>query len=363
MSTGSEALREVQPLACISLLMGKNTRKQRLALFDLYAADFALATKDIFHVEPAPPEGLCVCPICRTGYFRDSVAAMEPETEPTMDLAHVWPESCEGTEYTLTCKKCNSRIGSRYDSQIAQDYKVVAAFSGTGEQLLDAEMYYEGGRVAVEMRRHDKGFDFKEIAARTNQSQKIKFEDYTKTVGIESIKFKLVWKHPDERRHSVAILHSAYLAMFRHFGYEYYALGNCHWIRDILVSNDPPEEGPYLSIQLDAADHNPMYSLLERFRPYVMRIEPGHFCMAVPMPSPMPNVVARLVILPGIGPEAVEDYNSIVSKHQPDVPITFTLTVDRRKWPPPERRIGNPKRRLFGLWWWRDQVKGFYERI
>jgi HNH endonuclease len=336
--------------------MGKNTREQRLKIFDLYAADFALATTDILRVDGSP-DGVCVCPICRTGYFRDSVAAMKPGTEPTMDLAHVWPESCGGNLVTLTCKKCNSRIGSKYDSQIARDYAVVAALGGEGAGTINGRIHFDGGSVGVAIKRDQNGFHLNEIAKQTNPEHSKKFLDLPRSG--EPLEFKLVWKHPDPMRHSVAILHSAYLAMFRHFGYEYWALGNCYWIRDILTRNDPPDEADYLSIQLDWADHNPMYSLLQMFEPYVVRIEPGLFCMAVPLPSPMPNVVARLVILPGIGPDAVDDYNKVILRHQPDVPTAFTMTVSRTKFPSPETRIGNATMRMFGLWWWQDQVRAF----
>lgn len=337
--------------------MGKSTRKQRLALFDLYAADFSLATTDFLRVDGPPPDGTCVCPICRVGHLRDSVAATEPGTETTMDIAHVWPESCGGTLVTLTCKKCNSRIGSKYDSQIAEDYAVVAALGGEGAGTINGRMYFEGGSIGVEFKRDQNGFHLNEIAAQTNPEDTKRFLDLPRPG--EQLKFKLVWKHPDPMRHSVAILHSAYLAMFRHFGYEYWALGNCYWIRDILTRSEPPDDADYLSIQLDRTDHNPMYGLLEMFHPYVVRIEPGHYCMAVPVPSPMPNIIARLVILPGIGPDAVDDYNAVVSAHQPDTRIRLTMTVDRRKFPAPETRIGNAKMRMFALWWWQDQVRAF----
>src|SRR5687768_9639165 len=102
---------------------------RRRYLAGLYIDNAALFTKSE-HLRDMFP-----CPICLNGFTRQHV-----ETETLLaDLAHVWPESVGGNVSTLTCKRCNNRIGGKYDEHVAIDFKNVAAFKGEG--TINARIY------------------------------------------------------------------------------------------------------------------------------------------------------------------------------------------------------------------------------
>ena len=103
----------------IHSFMASDRAERRRRLFRLYSANLAI------HI-PAD-EGFCACPICLDGY---NDAGVEPQTL-ALDIAHVYPESCGGGPETLTCKRCNSRMRSMYESHVAKDYQIVDALGGS----------------------------------------------------------------------------------------------------------------------------------------------------------------------------------------------------------------------------------------
>jgi hypothetical protein len=309
-------------------------RRQRL--FQLYAANLALYTSEF--------PGRCGCPICERVFSKQAV---EPATL-AMDLAHVYPEACGGKLATLTCKECNSRIGSRYEAELARDYRLVDALGGYGRGRIDGRLHFDGGSIGVTVARRDNHFHFDEVAKQTNPAER---ERFTSRCSGSDIEFTLQIRAPDNGRHSMAMLHSAYLCLYRYFGFEYVALGNSRWIREILMQAEPPDVVPYLTHFVEPAVI-PGATEDVMFMPLVAGVDDTLTCLAVALPAPDPHLEARVVLLPGFGNVAGEAYSTYRHTFKDGARTKISLTT---KLYAPEKRLADPRFAAYGRAWWREQ--------
>jgi hypothetical protein len=202
------------------------------------------------------------------------------------------------------------------------------------------------------LRRQGDHYHFEEIAKQTNPADRERFIADAIRTG-PGFKFTTELRGPDPARHSVAMLHSAYLAAFRFFGYEYCVHGNSHWIRDLLVRDDPPDDVPVISLDVSAggwggtgAGAAPVL-----FQPMAAKVvgpgDAGPKCLAIALPSPVPDAV-RVVLLPGFGPAAMETYDALRKDWAGrDQQVEMATRIIQ-----PERRLADPQFRTYGRWWW-----------
>jgi len=158
------------------------------------------------------------CPLCLQLLDRDSLLRNK------ITLEHCIPGKLGGTQLTLTCKDCNNRHGAKYDSHLVKwrDYEDhVEGLSGEshratviiGDARLPATIKNTGrdGPLAIDVSR-----------TRVNPKEMQKAEAFM--AGLPDDRMSLDFQvRPglDHRIFSIALLRSAYLLMFRLFGYGY----------------------------------------------------------------------------------------------------------------------------------------------
>jgi hypothetical protein len=302
---------------------------RRRELFEVYAANAAYY---------APQHaGKFVCPICAVVHGPE---AARPENLG-VDLAHVYPRSCGGKLQTLTCSKCNSTIGSKYDSQLTIEHRGHADIK-TGR--LAARVFFQGGNIGVTVRKtSDTHIHYNILPDRTNPAHLEAFKALIATKGA-AFQTQFKWIHSD--RHNAAVLHSAYLAMFRQFGYEYIAFANAEWIRQILLAQEPPPANSLMTIAIPAdAD----FDLKLLFATGLVEFQGKRF-LCVVLPSPQPDQRCRIVILPGLDRESAEAYRELLVRPEPAEPIAarYRFECDRN----PEPRLASEKGVGFLHWLW-----------
>jgi hypothetical protein len=322
--------------------MASDRTIRRRRLFKLYAANFAIYNRD--------HPGLCPCPICLMGY---SDAGVEAETL-AMDIAHVYPEACGGGPETLTCKSCNSKLGAQCDSHIVQDYKIIDALSGTGNGRLPARVYFPRASIGATFRRTGDRYHLDEVPRQTNPADTQKILEQLKGGGTTTPPV-VQFKTPDPARFAVAILHSAYLSIYRYFGSEYLVFAETAWARELLIrvgNGDEPDEHevfyvPVMEIPLT----NPPSPLAgAHFTPVVCKVRTlgGIFCIGVPLPSPNPATAGTLVMMPGFGPGAMEAYDKLRMNWR-GMQHRVKIAAENIA---PEERLQDPEYGEYGRWWW-----------
>jgi len=206
--------------------MPKKRAKRRLELFDVYATNAGFHFGDF--------KGRFLCPICYRDFDR---CAVQPDTL-AVDLAHVYPESMGGKLETLTCKDCNSRIGTKYDSQLAIQKRAHDALKVGATRPVNARIKFQGGHAGIDLTRAGDGFHFHVVVKKTNPAVVPALFEALAKKGSE---FQLSYKWGNPYRSDVAILHAAYLSLFRAYGYEYTRMETTNWIRETLLADDPPK--------------------------------------------------------------------------------------------------------------------------
>lgn len=86
--------------------------ERRSRLFNLYAGNLALLTNDAF-------PGRFACPICEDAFDRRALDG----PNLLVNLAHVYPQATGATIETLTCAKCNNRMGHEYDHHLTSEHR------------------------------------------------------------------------------------------------------------------------------------------------------------------------------------------------------------------------------------------------
>src|SRR5687768_9580483 len=122
---------------------------------------FAVYSKNLEFFQPLFA-GHFACPICGQ-LFNEK--ALEPPLG--VDLAHVYPESCGGKYATLTCSKCNNRLGTNFDHHVAMEKKLYDALSGKGAGTIDGRIYTDVGDMGVTISRRGDHFHFQVIPKQT----------------------------------------------------------------------------------------------------------------------------------------------------------------------------------------------------
>jgi hypothetical protein len=317
-----------------TMYRGKSAQRnhqRRVRLFGLYAANAAIHLKDCSGSD-------FFCPLCLEHF--DSTALDHPVK---VDIAHVYPSACGGTLVTMTCKSCNSRAGHQFDSELAKEKDAFNALSGQGTGTIDVRVRVQGIPIGAQISRRGDHFDIVQIKKQSHPN------------AVEDIKAKMVpgspanisFEHdkPDEKRIGASLLHSAYLAAFRFFGYEYLIYSDTESIRDALRQNEPPDKLPtYL---IDVHDAGPELRNHTNVPTIGFALVDGkHKCLAVAMPHPVPRA-ARVVLLPGFDPEGAKGFNEIMKRGDVPTPFKYHVNMDD-----PAQRLSDVRFSNYGRCLW-----------
>lgn len=213
--------------------MPSKHERERIRLFEKYSTNLELVDRRF--------EGKYVCPICLSVFKHESVFG----PEPLLTVEHCIPNRLGRRLPVLTCSKCNSTAGHKTDDELHKRVRFEDAWKPTDGKKIHAFMEFEGEQVAVDFRRTAKdGRPKIEAVIKSKGSsdasidrlkQKIE-EKIQENVDFE---FKLKFNTkvvPNLLRSHIALLKSAYLLMFRHFGYGYIYTSHLDLVRQQILN-------------------------------------------------------------------------------------------------------------------------------
>jgi len=259
--------------------MSQSNEQKRLALFDVYSQNASF-------FETSRTQGIFVCPICLRCWER--IACVGKDC--SVNLAHVYPASCGGNVETLACASCNSKLGSKYDSQIALEHKINAAWNEESDCAIAASVKLFDEKVQVNLSRTPRGMMM--VMSGAHNSPEV-VERLSKRLegNIGDFEFTILHRAVDVIRFRVAILYGAHLLLFREFGYEYICSDLGKWVRQVAVeaaTTDDQLPFPIMGLRrADGFDSSYCYRVMMLTNPH------EHRTMWVTLPTPDPAYVAR----------------------------------------------------------------------
>ena len=187
------------------------------------------------------------CPLCHRGPFPREATAGET---PLLTLAHIIPESLGGTWTTLTCAECNNGHGHKIEADLLAQHRFTDWVHGRGS--LNVRMGNEG-RVRAESRRDPEAnrlaFNITTPMA-SPAVQAHQFRLRSADAGQE-FQITLPWFRPEWCW--AAVCQSAYLLMFRWFGYDFARNPRYNFIREQVFEPDGERTGHILELPPDVA--------------------------------------------------------------------------------------------------------------
>ncbi len=239
------------------------------------------------------------CPLCRSGPFPREATGGE---NPLLTLAHIVPDSLGGTWTTLACAKCNNGHGHEIEADLLAHQKVGDWLHGRGP--LNVRMG-DDKKVRAEFHRgvEGSGLHFEVKTPMLNpavQAHKAQLENLKPGHGF---RVSMPWFRPNWV--CAAVCQSAYLLMFRWFGYDFARNPQYNFVREQIFRPDSDVAATILELSVDDAEgfldgkqaavvftRGPMQAILAvlRFR------SPGgrEQVLAVAMPGPGEDMLSSV---------------------------------------------------------------------
>lgn len=255
--------------------------RRRLKLFNQYSPNLALWEAEL--------QGKYACPIClRYDFDEQSVFAPNPR----LTEEHCIQRGLGKNLTVLTCAKCNNTAGRTVDCHLHKRMDFSDFWNGTLGEPFDAEITVAGHTVSIKLRKEPGKMDM-HIQEKVSDPKAIEALQQLMKGGPPPDGFKLHLgpKHtPDTKRSRIAVLKSAYLLLFRHFGYGYIFSPNLNSVREQIL--DPKSK----VVPLDCITFN---TPLDRLPNTIMLINKpdGLGGIAVPVPLAKRDF-GYLVIMP-----------------------------------------------------------------
>ena len=168
---------------------------------------------DLLQIWPNAKRGF-VCPICLRFFARTE------NLTKSVSIEHIVPDALGGRVTTLTCRRCNNTAGTQLDSHLVERVRV----EGRSKPIL-ADVEFRGTKFRGEVHLPESASDSFRIYGIPIQSDPREINGFFSLLdeGIwhgQELKLRLERKYVPVRS-AVALLRSAYLLMFRLFGYRY----------------------------------------------------------------------------------------------------------------------------------------------
>lgn len=206
-------------------------------LFDTFSDNLALYKKDC--------RGRFMCPLCLRTFSRDRIRT-------DLSKAHIIPQFLGGRDWTLTCRKCNNKVGTEIESCEKERANFNWALSGDGNETTRVRVEVPDGQgdlvgpVQADMR-----------ARRSGRDRRLQL--YPKRRGSHPEAWELIddilsgnpsakgWTMKADfretrsaKRANLTYVHAAYLLMFHQFGYEWVLDPCAEPVRRQIMSPDEP---------------------------------------------------------------------------------------------------------------------------
>jgi len=194
--------------------MSKTEAKRKL-LFDKYANQLSdIVQAGLYHIELSF-EPTFICPICLNQF---SVDDLDVTKGNHLTLEDAPPYSLGGTANTLTCKKCNNESGHKIDFHLVEflNEQEIRNFSPNTEAKVTLE--HKGEKVHGLLKVDNEGVITVTHLLKNNNPEKL--ENYVDNTGKDD-KPILFFKSSrvEVKKVEVALLKSAYILAFEHYGY------------------------------------------------------------------------------------------------------------------------------------------------
>ena len=163
---------------------------------------------DLLQILPNAKMGF-LCPICLMFFARTSVS-----------IEHIVPDALGGRLTTLTCRGCNNTAGAQLDYHLVERVRVEGR-----SKLLEADVAFRGTKFRGKVHLPESTSDSFRLYGSPKQSNPREINRFFSLLdeGIwhgQELKLRLERKY-EPVPSAVALLRSAYLLMFRLFGYRY----------------------------------------------------------------------------------------------------------------------------------------------
>ena len=182
---------------------------------------------DLIQIWPKAKRGF-MCPICLAFFARTENLTRNVSVE------HIVPDALGGRVTTLTCRQCNNTAGTQLDSHLVQRVRV----EGKTKPIL-AGVEFHGTKFRGQVYLPESTSDSLRINGIPKQS------DPREIKGFFSLLDKGIWDGQELKLHLnlgyvpafsvAALVRSAYLLMFRLFGYRYVQSRSAAVIRKAIV--------------------------------------------------------------------------------------------------------------------------------
>ncbi len=204
-------------------------KKFPMSEFDLLAGNLKACLDDSHRAQPRTSEltvdrtllgEVVLCPLCLKSFSNADL------NEGRLTVEHIVPSGGGGDNLTLTCRVCNNTTGSKLDAQLLKRIRHEEDFHQSGGPIRTRLSVGGGAQNAhLFVEESDDGTPLIKIVGlpeHTNPAllQKLleALENLSSTNEEIKIDYNLGYVHVLSQ---TALLRSAYLAMFRNFGYSY----------------------------------------------------------------------------------------------------------------------------------------------
>jgi hypothetical protein len=198
--------------------------KRREIYFDLYS-------KQPGHLDMTEGKNF-YCPICTIGFTRDALLVKCL----CVSLAHIIPASLGGTWVTLTCSGCNHRNGTELENDLLKYYQIKDWSRGDGSIPVTIG---EEKRIRASLTRPESNKMSFRVHTPFDSPHVKKHYDYIGSTEFASGgQFSFSFQTNRPKRTNAAILQSAYLLLFRFFGYDFARLDTYQPYREQILNPD-----------------------------------------------------------------------------------------------------------------------------
>jgi hypothetical protein len=321
--------------------------RKRRAVFAMYAANLSAcfpAVKNMF-----------LCPFCKKPFGQEAL----DEDPPRLVIAHCTPKKLKGRLTTMACASCDNEAGRIVEVHLKNRFETEVFSRGESPTPSRVWLTVAGQRVRAEFEitKGDDGKPVYSLYVDEKYSNPTAYEEMVKALENGEA-FKTVPTILAEGRMNfdmeisrVAMLRSAFLMMFRHFGYSYILNKNLNRVREQILN-------PGLSI----IPGKPVIQL-ESESPFldcvgVITAPEALKSFIVPMlfQTDSKSKVPMAVLMPGLG----KDGDSIYERAQEEQAKNENFRADCRLFKYDPGRLSNPESIYlpFRIWRTRNVLEG-----
>jgi hypothetical protein len=278
--------------------MPTTDRELRAKLFDQYATNFGAYWPG--------NEPLFGCPLCFRVFGVEALEGEEDGGVPLLSIEHVLPEAVGGKIKTLTCRECNSRDGTKIDSHLVERFRFEDSVAGLSGEPVKARVRAEGADkdLAVDWYIRGDGEPHFVFSGVPKASHPDAPADTMRALSERQVMMVSFEGGYIELRSRIALLRSAYLMLFRYFGYGYMRYGTAEAVRKQIREYENELIGPHAILPFDTApfpgEMNQLYVVCE---PAALR------CFFVALEADAARNRYFGVVMPGLDTESLDVYD------------------------------------------------------